>query len=303
VSHVVPDAHPDRDTLADLAADVLPPGQAAELQAHVQACEQCAGLLADAERVRGLLLADDPGPMPAHVLARIETVLAEQPRPASMPTLGAPGRARPPVRPGRPARAARGPQRTRRQVREEQRGGGPGRRGTLLLAAAAVALVLAGGLGLRQLFGGGNADMASSAGGGGDAAAEQAPAAAADQDVVVATGTQYTEQKLAGQVGALVKRVSAARAQAGDSTQGGTGLQRQSAGDEALRSPAALQNCLAALDSGGEQPLAVDLARYENREAAIVVLPGRDGGYEVWAVARSCGPDGDGTLKFATVRP
>ena len=325
MSRTVPDRdpseHPDQDVLADLAADVLPAGDAGRVQEHVQACERCAGLLADAEGVRRLLLADDIGPMPAQVLARIEAAIADA---GSLPVSadGADGARTPPTVPDRPrpvrppgrpgGRTTRGSERTRRQVLAEDRDARPGRRGSLLLAAAAVALVLAGGgLGLRALTQGGfdgaatTAEGGASGGdsaesGGGSAAEPEAAARDAAAAVVVATGTAYTEQRLSAQVKALVNQVTAARASAG--TEDLAPLRQRTSGNQALRSPPTLQACLAAIDSRGEQPIAVDLARYERREAAIVVLPGRDGGYEVWAVTRTCGPGGDGTLKFAAIR-
>jgi hypothetical protein len=43
----------------------------------------------------------------------------------------------------------------------------------------------------------------------------------------------------------------------------------------------------------------VDLATYEGREAAILLLTAADGrGHEVWAVERSCAPGAEGALKY-----
>ena len=118
----IPSEHPDDDLLADLAADVLPTHQARAVEAHVMVCRRCTQLLTDAAQVRDLLLADDPGPVPPDVLARIDQALrieaagrdgsAEYPPPAPpgppmpVPTPSAAGydlprrpRAEPPVKP------------------------------------------------------------------------------------------------------------------------------------------------------------------------------------------------------------
>jgi hypothetical protein len=314
--------HPDADVLADLAADVLPAPRAEELEAHVRTCAQCSGLLAEAERVRGLLRAVDPGPMPAAVAARLDAaVAAEWARQAPETTATAEADDWPlrtaPARPpgtGRPlSRPARSTQRTRRQVREEERDDARPDRSRRWLALAAGVIVVAGlgGLVVREVGGGGptTATENSSAGSAGGAAA-----APASTTPILATGTDYAPNSLDAQVKALLakSRVAALakpEPRAADQSAATPGASPEPlrsapspAGGQSLRDPAALQGCLKAIDAAGVRPIAVDLATYQGREAAILVLPGRDGGYEVWAVARDCRPGADGTLHFAAVR-
>ena len=72
--------------------------------------------------------------------------------------------------------------------------------------------------------------------------------------------------------------------------------------DQRLRDPAALQACLKELGvTAGTTPILVDLAKFDGRDAAIIVLAGRDGGYEVWAVARGCRTGAGGQLSYTSV--
>lgn len=71
-------AHPDVETLADLAEGLLEPAHTSLVDAHVDACTDCAQLLA---AVRGVpsLLAELPAPaLPPGVAARIEAALAAE---------------------------------------------------------------------------------------------------------------------------------------------------------------------------------------------------------------------------------
>lgn len=124
----------------------------------------------------------------------------------------------------------------------------------------------------------------------------------------VDTGTDYRPADLSSQVTALLAPAPAA----GAAPQG-----RGSAADDADRSladPAALQECLVAIGAGGpgrELPLAVDLARWQGQDAAVLVLPdsasaagpGAAGRVEIWVVSRSCGPADPAVLHFARVEP
>ena len=45
--------------------------------------------------------------------------------------------------------------------------------------------------------------------------------------------------------------------------------------------------------------MAVDLARFQGREAAVLVLRAHDAGYEIFVVERTCAPGNEGTLDYA----
>jgi hypothetical protein len=395
----VPGQHPETDLLADLAADVLPEHEARAVEAHVIGCHRCADLLADAERVRVLLRSDDPGPMPADVLARLEAVLAQEAaartdvampplfdastgaaplldtpwaetgqhgrdarpdgreRPATgrrasvggdtaweteqLPLPGRPRRSVSPTGPASPGagpagrRPGRGAQRSRRDVRADgrtagvtallERIGGP----KVLAAAAGVVLVVGlGGYTATSLL---NRHSASDALTSAGAAESRSVAAAGPLDArLSSTGTAYTRAALTSQVRTLLAQgppgtgVSSPRspavagsadpgsapavpgptrqtASSGESD-GGSG---QSAG-KGLADPATLRACIDALNPdgvgpGGADPVAVDFGTFDGREAAIIVLAVPGGGYEVWAVARDCGPGQENALAIERI--
>ncbi len=373
MSSAVPGRHPDDDLLADLAAEVLPESEARTVEAHVIGCPRCADLLGEAERMRRLLVAGDPGPMPPDVLARIEAALeseaqvrsggytgpmapvrggatgpwddqdtwtdlpvqrhADEPAPATDDADDADDadRADGTVVPMRPRRTSA----TRGQSRRDLRGDrDPSflRRHTGLLAGAAgiVVLVGMGGFVVRSLTDGGDTTTAgsaleSAAGGAGGAGAGSFAGVR-----VTESGTAYRSASLVPQVRRLVAGTAGADAGTRTTAEGGSASQApgaaapsapsrptpastpaseggasqgvlDDAGSGTLRDPQRLQQCLAAVGQPGARPLAVDFATYDGREAAIIVLPARGSGYEVWAVDPSCGPDGAGILAFKAI--
>jgi len=139
--------------------------------------------------------------------------------------------------------------------------------------------------------------------------------AAADAGVapVLATGTDYTPAALEAQARHLVTSAGllqfsakgdaaaepAPQAQPTPSVAAATGPP----GNQALKTPAALRACLQALDATDEQVVAVDLARYQGRDSAVIVLRASGGAYDVWVVARDCRPGAEGTLKYLPMTP
>jgi hypothetical protein len=183
----------------------------------------------------------------------------------------------------------------------------------LLGAAAALIVIGGGGTALRMTTAGSDDSAATSAGAdsaGGSSSAESAAgadsgtgegaAALAALGPVLSTGTNYRKADLEKQVKALVTASDKATVQADKAP--GSRTSASPSGADLLRSPAALQACLAAIDAEGVRPIAVDLARYAGRDAALIVLPAVDGKYEVWAVARDCRADADGAIDVATVK-
>jgi hypothetical protein len=222
--------------------------------------------------------------------------------PGAAPTrLDRPGRVGRSVRPG-----GSGP-RNRRDARPERPAGFLQRRaGVLLAAAAGLVLVSATGVVVSQLGGSGSTSSASMSGAASDAAAGSAPAAGPEalaEVRFIASDTEYTSQNLAAQARAqLVSFAGQAQGRTATKTaQSPSGIASVTAGPaQALRDRTRLAECIKGLDRA-VAPIAVDFSTYQNREAAIVLLPAPDGGYEVWAVDPTCGPDGDGVLGFSTL--
>jgi len=444
----MPGRHPAHDTLADLAAEVLPEDEARVIEAHVIGCPRCAQILADAEGMRRLLRSSDPGPMPADVWHRLSGTLSAEAatwrglvelaagHPSQEPSVR-PVRPVPPVPvtdawitqewpadagwvpepgqdvldaptsqwqrfveesdqaepgestpsassvseasalpslpstqlpepssplPGGPSaegtsssapppttlrvsgpRVRRGASvRTRRDVRTEGRAHAAVRLAKpLAIAAGVLALAGAGGLAVIKLPLGGSSS--TTAGGSAPSAAQAAEGAkGAFASVILSTGTDYTAADVARRALALAAVGTSAAATGGGAAVSGSvaadkpaappaaasasaaGSARTqgaapaaastdrlaavtasggTAGDTSLADPQRLAACLEELDAGGQQPIVVDLARYEGKQAAIIVVASRDGGREVWAVSRDCGTGSAGQLGYVVVPP
>jgi hypothetical protein len=222
------------------------------------------------------------------------------------PTTG--GIAAPRARGPRLNRSSRGPSRSRRDLRQEVRDVKVGRRGTVLAAAAGtVVLIGLGGFVVVGLFANREAEPVYSSASSLEAAPQTPAAGGGNGPPVLMTGTDYSEDALARQANVLINQVSRVPGQqrsglsaASGEESGGSGTAGADtgidAGNQSLRDTATLNGCLAALKADGRRPVAVDLARFNGRDAAIIVLNGVNGGYEVWAVARDCRPGADGTI-------
>ncbi|MFI7586004.1 hypothetical protein ACIB24_02875 [Spongisporangium articulatum] len=323
--------HPDDDALADWSAGLLTPEETAVVEQHIIECARCGDLLEAAESVPRRLAQLPDERMPAGLVAGFEaSVLAavtstSAPTPAATPVSGT--RAEPddaaggaastgpstgPTRVLRPMATATGAGTgtgARRQQRSEERTEERTFRwlgyGRIAAIVVGVLVLGAGGVaGLRAITGGdGTAEYASSAGGAADDAAPLVT-------VVLATGTDYTSADVKKQVESLVAESrkspsAAARAYSPTSSQEGsaTDLQTSTAPSASAWSTATVKSCLTAIGRADEQPVAVDLATYESREAAAIVLQEPDGTYEVWFVSRTCGTGSQETFAVETITP
>jgi hypothetical protein len=300
--------HLGLDRLADLAEGLLDADEAAGAREHLAGCAVCrTEATALAELPAGLAaLGAEPAPMPADVAAALDDALAAEAGRSHLPTSSVT------VVPSLDARRA-----------------GRTRRGTQLLQVAAVLVVLLGlvGVGYTLTTAGGGADSGSTAAGG-DAAAEDDAGVAGEASGaggsagprVVRSGTDYRQ-------GSLGEALAAVTAPAGRNGSRAPGLASQPStaepsspsapgpkgvlsaspspegaldGAAALADPAALGACLDRLGLVGA-PLGVDLATYQGKPAAVVVLPseGDPTHVDVYAIAPSC-PAGD-FLAFARV--
>ncbi|MGN6613362.1 MAG: hypothetical protein ACTHLJ_16475 [Angustibacter sp.] len=248
--------HPALESFGDLDAAARDP--------HVATCPDCQDDLRTQVQVRALLGAlPDPGPTPPDVVDRLEATLRRLSAEASSGRLEQPAAASTVV-PLAP-------------VRER-------RHRAWLAVAAAVVLLGAGGAALSQVMPGSQADSTAAG-----AALSGSPEKRVAPDAglrATASGTDYTADRLAAQVDAvLAGRPAAASAPSGP-----------------LATPAGVAACLSAIGAPQATPLLVDVARYQGAPAAVVVVPASGGGREIWVVSTTCSPGKDGTRYFTRTR-
>ncbi len=238
---------------------------------------------------RGLLAglrADDP-PMPDHVVARVDAVLAQELRPSSSVQLGtgsAPQQDAEDEPVGAPV-----------TVLPTQRRPDSSTRALQWLVGAAAAVLVVGGVGavVSGTLGGSSSDSA-------------ATLAGAVAGTVVASGTAYDQDNLAGQVRSLLSATSADD-RSGEAVlvpEAGADLGSAGAGASAAIAPDTLVGCVEQLTGDqGEQAVAVDRATYEGRAALVVVLTSKDepGALDVWVVAPTCTREAADVLQFQRI--
>lgn len=253
--------------MTHLSDDVLGDPAGAEEHPHLVTCERCRSAVADQRAVRELLRAlADPGPMPASTARDLDAALRE--------AAGAGPAPGPTVLPSTTA-ASRTAARSHPAIRRT-------------LVAAAVVVLLVGGAGTLLARQQPTPQSATSAGGSARSQSAPAPAEAGGPAAsVVASGTAYTRANV------VTKAANLAR-----SMRAGTLAPQLAVPTGALGSASGLDGCLRALGAPS-RPIVVDLATYEGRPAAVLVLPEDGGGEAVWVVARDCRPGADGTMFYS----
>lgn len=236
---------------------------------HLAGCEQCRGAVADQHLVRERLRAlPEPGAMPGSVALAIDVAL----RDAGVGDTTS-GRT---VVPGSMPVGSPSSRRSRPTLRR------------VLVAAAAAVIVVGAGSALLARKPHSAPDSAASSGAGERSlAAPRAAVPSALPAHVIASGTAYTRANVVPLAGQLARAPGA-----------GPDTALSPAPTGPLATPAGLAACLQALGTTA-QPLVVDLASYDGRPAAVLVLPLASGGREVWVVGRDCRPGADGTMFYS----
>lgn len=280
-------------TSVEVQVEGAGPAPSAHARDHLGGCPACTAALAEQRRIRELLRGQaDPGPMPDDVAARLDAALAaaareREPAGGTDVDLGHPATVLP-LGPARERRAARLSPAARRAAKA-------------VVGVAAAALIAVGGYAaLHQ-----SSPSATASKGSADSAAAPAAGALTPNDAravrAQATGTAYTKANIAAKVSGLL-RTALSAGTSGAAAAGGTApLPQALAQSSTLGTPAGLTACVNTLSGVTDvRPLLVDLATFEGKPAAIIVLPAGTG-EQIWVVSRSCTPADDGTMYFAAV--
>jgi hypothetical protein len=288
--------HVTPDVLADLQAGLLHDRAERAAREHLVACPGCQADLEVLAAIPGrLAAAGSVEPIPADVASRLDAALAAA---ASAPPDMA---ATPTIVPSLATTA------THRRDRSSPRG-------LRLLQAAAVLVVVLGlgALAVSAIHGGRDGSGGASTAGAADSArgAKSAPQAAFP---VTASGRDWTAGSLtaavprlvAGSLSPVITRgplddsTLKSAAGSGSSTPAPSGSVSAAAVPEyavsgnaagRLAGGTALAACVAGLVGGPATPLAVDLATYQGKPAAVILLPGLAGPdrIDVWVVPADC---------------
>jgi hypothetical protein len=267
-------AHLDDDQLADLDEGLLQRDAAVAARSHLERCARCRARQGDLSALRADL-ADLAGlarqPLPDDVAARLDTALAAEAgsdaRPSSVTVV---------------------PSLPQQQRRDRSRWGS----GLVQAAAVLVVLLALGGVGYSLITSGGGNGVSTAGSAASDSAgkAGERGSATGGTPTVVRSGRDYTATTLGSALTAVIARRPAAAAN-GDSPPSAAGSSPET-GSALLSSPAALDACVAGL--GYTTPaLGVDLATFQGKPAAVVVVPTEDDPthVDVYAVAPSCPPN------------
>jgi hypothetical protein len=286
VTHLTPDQLGDVDEVAG--------------NDHLRTCERCRARWQEQRDVRDLLRTlPDPGAMPPDVAAGLADALR-----GLTPEDVTRGADAPPSRSGGDTLDDAEPAgRTIVPLRPAARRDQLGRRARPWLAAAAAVVVLGGGgaaLVSHPWSSTGDTNAATSSAGGSqptpEGASRDASSAAAR---VLSTGTDYQRAQLPTQVRRdLLGRAAPTGQVSTPPSAPGVFDDSAATGDTRLATPQGLASCLSALGVDAGQVSTVDLATFEGRPAALVVVHAASGAYDVWVVGRGCREGDDQTRYF-----
>ncbi len=248
------DQHLDHETLAELAEGLLDEEDAGEARTHLAGCAECRAREQDVSNVSALLGEMPAPPMPSHVADRVEAALDEQRSPQVESARNGAKIIPFPI------------QRTWMQV------------GAAAAAAVVIAVGTFGVVGDSLLGGTATSqhEVLSQPG------AEQSRETESFSASVAATGRTYSSTKLSAQALDLLREQAA----------GTAAVPKKAAprGLSALAQPQQLQACIGQVTSGHDYgTVAVDLARYEGRSAAVIVATDPSSPVaDVWVVGPHC---------------